>query len=128
MLLLVSSRMAIWTGGRGGRRRLLGPGRPGKAPNPDPTARHSANSDERDSWDSPPSERRERTRFERRRRSRLLGGRLDQNALAVDEHQDVALERDAPLASLAGQLGRQVAELLGAERDDSLRAGPRPRS
>ena len=46
--------------------------------------------------------------------SRLLGGRLDENSLAVHQHQDVALERNAPLTPISGQLGlaRTVAALL----------------
>ncbi len=41
-------------------------------------------------------------------------------ALAVHEHQDVATQRDAPLAPFKDQLGCQIAELWRPERDHFL--------
>src|SRR4051812_33576438 len=61
-------------------------------------------------------------RVSKRQGSRLARWRLDQHGPSIDEEEDVAAERDAPLAALADQPRGQVAEFLGAERDDSLAA------
>src|SRR5438874_89592 len=58
-----------------------------------------------------------------RQRSGLIDGRLDQDGLTVDKHQDVASERDASLATFSRELGGKITERFRAERDDSRGRG-----